>query len=88
MPLRGVGCGRVVGGGLLGLCPLGTCVGQMVPSHLVSWQKAEPTGGGFGQESFSTKSKEAAGALTPAPVVWWGAGSGSRQAQDWGTWRV
>lgn len=40
----------------------------MVPSHPVSWQEAELTGGGFGQEAFSTKSKRA-GALPPAPVV-------------------
>ena len=51
----------------------------MVPSHPVSWQEAELTGGGFGkeaeltgggfgQEAFSTKSKRA-GALPPAPVI-------------------
>ncbi|KAJ1067537.1 hypothetical protein K5549_010655 [Capra hircus] len=40
----------------------------MVPSHPASWQEAELTGGGFGQEAFSTKSKRA-GALPPAPVV-------------------
>lgn len=59
-------------GGLPGCCLQGMGEGRvsplMVPSHPASWQEAELTGGGFGQEAFSTKSKRA-GALPPAPVV-------------------
>lgn len=41
---------------------------QTVPSHPASWQEAELTGGSFGQEAFSRRSKRV-GALPPAPVV-------------------